>query len=144
TTGAPADTSARGADQAADSNIRRPRNYYAIMPRRLAALQSLILLCGQVDHSALVIPDLIRALHDESRDVRLYAACLGQIQGDRTPAIPKLIQALDDTDPWVVSAAALSLRAIGPAAESAAPHLRRLLDDVRNRSTNLIRFSRNY
>jgi HEAT repeat protein len=109
---------------------------------RLIAMQSLILLCRHADHSEILLPDLIRALEDENSDVRLVAACLGQIWGDRTPAISSLIKALDNDDPWVVSAAALSLREIGPPAKSAAPRLRELTENGRNRSFNAIRVQR--
>ncbi|MBI3863340.1 MAG: HEAT repeat domain-containing protein [Planctomycetia bacterium] len=109
--------------------------------RRLAALQALLGLCRHGDP----IPSaFLAALDDESVDVRLVAACLGQVEGDRSSAIPGLIRALTDDDPWVVSAAALSLRAIGPAAVSAAPKLRELTADVRNRAPNGIRSSHHY
>jgi hypothetical protein len=131
--------SAVGADDIAASEMQQRIANSEATRRRLPALEALILICRQANHSDTVLPELIRALEDESGNMRLVAACLGQIQGDRTPAIPSLIKALDDGNPWVVSAAALSLRAIGPAAESAAPRLRKLTEYAHNRGTNATR-----
>jgi HEAT repeat protein len=132
------------ADEVAESENQRRIAQSAGIRLRLAALQSLIPLCRQADHSQIVLPNLICALDDEDVGVRLCAACLGQIQGDKKAAVPSLINALDDDDPWVVSAAALSLREIGPAALSAAPTLRKLAEDGRNRDASLIHTGRNY
>ena len=127
------------ADQNVGSRVPRRNEVYAAFLREPAAVQSLILLCRHADHAEAVLPDLIRALHDEFGDVRFLAACLGQIQGDRTPAIPVLVKALDDDNPWIVTVAALSLREIGPAASSTMPALRNVLENVRNRVANAIR-----
>jgi HEAT repeat protein len=132
------------ADEVGESENQRRIAQSAGIRLRLAALQSLILLCRQADHSQIVLPNLIRALDDEDIGVRLCAVCLGQIRGDKTAAIPVLINVLDDDDPWLVSAAALSLREIDPPAASAAPHLRKLTEDGRNRAANSTRVRRSY
>jgi HEAT repeat protein len=110
---------------------------------QLEALHSLFRLCQKADHSGTVLPDLISALGDSSPGARFVVASLGQIQGDRTPAIPDLIKLLDDEDPLIVARAALSLGQIGPAAVSAAPRLRGLMGHVSHRGFNALgsRFS---
>jgi HEAT repeat protein len=131
-------------DEVTDSRIQQRIDLNAAASRRLTALEALILLCRNADHADAVLSDLIGGLEDESGDVRLFAACLGQIQGDKTAAVPGLIKTLEDDDPWVVSAAVLSLREIGPAAASAAPRLRELAEDGGNRDANGIRDSRHH
>ena len=72
-----------------------------------------------------VLPTLTAGLRDENRDVRNAA---GQALAETgTPAVPALIQALDDKDPTTVRLAAQALGEIGPEAKDAVPGLTRAL-----------------
>lgn len=106
---------------------------------RLAALKALVALCPNPDG---VVADQILCLEDPSPDVRLIAADMRDLQGERQPAVAALTKALRDEDPWVASAAALSLREFGSDAISAAPVLREIIGDIRNQAPNGVRVRR--
>lgn len=123
------------------SRIRRELTIDSVSRRNGSALEALLLLSRNADA---VPPELVSALDDESASMRTIAACLGEIRGDKTPAVPNLIAALDDEDPGVASAAALSLAEIGPPAIGAVSRLRDLAGDMRNRAPNRVRKPREY
>jgi HEAT repeat protein len=77
---------------------------------------------GLIGSATEVIPPLTRALDDEDPEVRRYAAfglsCLGPIAA---PAVPKLIERLDDAHMSYMAARALG--GVGPAATHSIPRL---------------------
>jgi len=65
----------------------------------------------------LVVPALIKTLHDPDRYVRgNSAASLGQFGPQARAAIPDLLKALDDPEPYVRDQAASAIKSIDPAA----------------------------
>jgi HEAT repeat protein len=104
---------------------------------RLTALQSLILLLGE---SRELLPDLLRALENDSWEVRAQAAlAIGDVPGDRRQAVEPLTAALTDESAYVRSAVALALRDVGPDAKGAVGPLHELLRDGRNEVLNRVR-----
>jgi len=81
----------------------------------------------------LVDPVLIRGLHDPDRDVRSQAAyglsSLAFMGGDAKPAVPALIEALQDSDPGVRGGAALALGHIHSETSTVVPALIKSLHD---------------
>ncbi|MGL4463749.1 MAG: HEAT repeat domain-containing protein [Planctomycetia bacterium] len=81
--------------------------------------------------AALATPALAAALKDGDRQVRQLAAdALGRIGApEAAAAVPALTDALGDEDAAVRRMAAVSLGKLGPAAESAAPALKKAVKD---------------
>jgi HEAT repeat protein len=104
-----------------------------VMLRR-AALESLSKLSPD---AAGLLDDAIPLLEDPTGSIRMQAAlAIAAAPGDRNRAIDPLSAALFDRDSFVRTAAALALRAIGPAAERSAPALAKAACDTRNRVPN--------
>src|SRR5262249_50410651 len=82
-------------------------------------------LAGPVAVPALT--DLVRAHATDAESAWLAAAALELIGAPVQPAVEALVDALPSTNEKVVMHAAGALGAIGPAAESALPQLRKLL-----------------
>ncbi|MBI3863339.1 MAG: HEAT repeat domain-containing protein [Planctomycetia bacterium] len=118
------------------SSLRRQFDAPGDAQRRATAIKSLVLLCRNRES---ILADLVRVLDDDSPVVRLLAVRSIPTAGNRPLAIGGLTQALHDLDPWVVSAAALSLGRTGPEAAGATPALRELAAEVRNETPNGIR-----
>jgi hypothetical protein len=79
---------------------------------------------------SLVIPTLIQALHNSDSDPRYLAAqALEKMGPAAAPAVPDLIDTIDDKSLMVADMAIRALRAIGPEADEAIPVLIKLLED---------------
>lgn len=97
---------------------------------RQTALDSLVRLAGD---SLSIENDVLPMLNDRAPIVRAQAlTALVRADRDRQTAIERLADALFDVDPCVRTAAALSLREIGDAAQAAVPALRAAARDTRN------------
>ena len=85
------------------------------------------------------IPDLIKALSDEDKDVRAEAAvALAIIGPEAKDAVPELRIALSDPEIDVRAEAAFALGEIGPAAQTAIETLRKLADEDLDRDTRRV------
>jgi hypothetical protein len=77
--------------------------------------------------SSQVVAAIAQALQAQSQQVCTRSAnALATLGAASLPALPSLIAALDDPEPWVQGAAAEAIGAIGPAAASALPALTQL------------------
>jgi HEAT repeat protein len=94
---------------------------------RRKAVKVLDRLAGLTEH------DLIRALHDEDKSVRVMAAThLKEAVGAAQVALPDLIQALKDPDKEVRVAAVSALATMGSKAKDAIPALIEVLRDAKS------------
>jgi HEAT repeat protein len=109
-----------------------------ISPRlQVVALQSLVMLAGD---STRTFSDVVSFLNDRNLAVRVQALlAVSRFSGKRREVIERSIELLNDEDPYIRTASALTLGQIGPEAADALPALRSFLRDGRNHVPNPLR-----